>query len=196
MSKPTLYEDSRWPQFKDQYGANLSAFAEDVCGIELEVGLPMIHSRMRKPGTCMVISDVINMRDARLAAVALWALLFHPRNEVVVIAPRVAIHKCHWAIYKNAVSGSHQWLAEYLRISQAGVRTDAGYDGPRITFRTAINHSPENLAGLSGSRLLFLIEGAKSIGDSCMRVLSASLATPLASEVIAQQSFIVVQTQG
>lgn len=194
MSPLSLYGDARWPAFGERYAADLCAFAKEVCGVELDAEERTAYLSASKPGACMVLSDIHNKSAARLEAVALWALLFHPRNDVVVIAPRREVHKQHWALYMKVTTGEHRWLGEYLRVSQAGVRTDAGYDGPRISFRTAINHSPENLAGMYGSRLLFLVEGAAGIDDRCKEVLRASIYGPTLAEVLALSCFTIVQT--
>ncbi|QLG96703.1 hypothetical protein HZF02_32820 (plasmid) [Pseudomonas yamanorum] len=192
--KPTFCEDPRYIELRKRYGADLCAFTEEMCGIELDPETSQAYRKASDPGTRMVLSDVFNMSEARLAAVALWAMLFHPRNEVAVIASRREAHKRHWTLYRQAISGTHCWLGEYLRITQEGVRTAAGYAGPRVSFRTAINHSPENLAGMCGSQMLFLVEGAAALGDNCMQVLRASIREPVVAEVLALSCFTVVQT--
>lgn len=194
MGKPNLHADIRWPAFKDQYGADLCAFAAEVCGAELNADTRAVYLSASKPSTRMVLSEVANKSSARLAAVALWAMLFHARNEVVVIAPRCVVHKHHWAIYKQVLAGTHSWLGEYLLLSQAGLRTHAGYAGPRIYFRTAINCAPENLAGIYGNQVLLLVEGALGIGDNCMQVLRASIDGPVISKVLALSGLTIVQT--
>ena len=195
MSAPQLYENTRWPAFIERYAADLCAFAEEVCGVELDAEERRAYLRASKPGACMVLSDIHNKSSARLEAVALWAMLFHPRNEVVVIASRSEVHKRHWALYKRVLLGPHQWLGEHLHITRGGVRTDAGYAGPRIVFRIATNNAPENLAGMYGNRMFFLVEGAAGISDNCMQVLRAAINAPAISEVLALSCFTIVQTQ-
>jgi len=191
---PVFHDDPRYAEFRERYGADLCAFAEEVFGVELDPETRKAYLNASKPGTRMVLSDVLDMREARFPPVALWAMLFHPCNEVVVIAPRNELHRCHWRAYMKVAKGAHGWLGKHLRITQSGIRTEAGYLGPRISFRTATNHSPENLAGMSGHQMLFLVEGAARIGDQCIQVLHASLREPMVSEVLALSCFTVVQT--
>lgn len=195
LSGALIYNAPLWPAFKARYGTDLNAFAEEVCGVGVDAEQRAAYTRASNPGACMVLSEIHNMRDARLAAVSLWAMLFHPRNDVVVISPRREVHKSHWALYKHAISGVHSWLGEYLHVTQAGVRTITGYEGPRISFRTATNNAPENLAGMYGGRLFFMVEAAAGISDRCMQVLRASIRTPLVSEVLALSCFTIVQTK-
>lgn len=175
-----ICKDTRWRELTDRYANDLQAFAVDVLGMELTQQQIELYEAVLVPGSRVSLASNIDpvSRDdvSPLAPIALWNLLCRPASLTTVAIPLGGVLLCseRYAALAKSVDGPAAWVREYLQIAGTEICL-AGPDGGRVVFLAANRHQPQNLAGFSGPRHLWLLEGASDFADICHEVIGATL---------------------
>lgn len=174
-----LYADLRWPAFAERYTNDLSAFARDVCSIDL-------GERLAEAAGAVDRRLVIHNAGTRerqgvvLAVLALWHIATRPASTTVLGYPLGTACQTNQAIGQllaHIRTGSHYWLARGIKHRPGGWFAGGGQRST-IDLRRVTAKDAESVHGCYLENLLWLVEDGDHLPTVCLSAILDTMARP------------------
>lgn len=183
MSARLIQDDARWPGFVRRYANDLSAFAREVCGMEVDDQLARAFESVQMPDCRVSMASDLNPMErgviSPLAPIAFWRLLCRPDSQTLVAVPFGDMLRCcerFSGLVKRFV-GANAWVLEYLRLSSSTVmlKQQGRFSGAGVRFMAASEYYPERMAGFCGRDVVWLMEDASAMAAVSFQVAREGL---------------------
>lgn len=193
MSVPKLIKHPEYINFVRRYSNNLTAFAREVCGLELTWQQHEVSQSIQNLGSRTTISSGHGTgKTALFGIVALWHLTCFYNSVTAIVAPNIT--QVRKQVFKEIAlslgrmkKGPFSWVANEVELlaQECFIKKAQAYW--HILAKTAPKGEPENLAGLHADYLMIIVDEASGVEDTHFGVLTGALTNKRNRMLLASQ---------